>query len=87
MQSFIDGNPTGKIEELNLQQTDVSKRITEAFRGGADEVRLTSPPKEYDSETKGLTNMDFWNKLIDIEQKLDRIFGKSVLIDGKWVNL
>lgn len=78
-------NPSERptISDINERQSPWDTQIKQALENGAseDEAKHIVPPR------LDISNVDIWNKLIDLENKIDKIFGKSVLINGRWVQI
>jgi len=73
------------VEELTKQLKKMQEDNPELeyqFFQQAEEV-----PDENEPRKELLTLVDVYDKLLDLERKLDRIFGESVLIDGQFKDI
>ena len=96
-QSFSEDSPLGGMREHeNIE--DAINQLKKDLAAGAEEVRITQPPKgvpiaehlekQTASEQKArpLVTMETLNDKLDaLDRKINLIFGKHFLLNGKWI--
>jgi hypothetical protein len=92
-QSFLKSEALrDMIEHENLEEATTQAK--KDFEGGADEVRITQPPRgvpcedrpKPDSRIKPMvSNEELSDKIDALSNKINQIFGEAVLVNGKWI--
>ncbi len=72
---------SAQLEKMQETNPDLEYRFAEQIKDRATEEQSEEPQQQW------LTLMDVYDKVLELDRKIDRIFGGYVLIDGQFKDI